>query len=332
MASFLFYKYHFDDTGEKNLFSKEGGEKVDESYLNTQFAEDIKAKMSGAGQALNLYDFKKDSEESEIFSNKIIRFENGVAMLQLHNNKHLKLMPKDSTVAMDMDHFPYCLVIIDTRPESQVILVQKKRDAFYSADKVVKLIVGYCNRELGLSQLGWKMRQEQRFCKGSIWEIVKMRTANKRDRVRSLSIKIEGKKANENNEVDIALQRLLQKFSAPEGELKLISDNQASSILDESKDDIRNTVDLLIENKYRMRIGFEKSGAVEYGKESEAVYGVDDLVCAKFENGKEPDDLFGVTASDYDLITWLNTIIPEDDSLVYVQLENRKRNGRKRSK
>lgn len=44
MANFLFYKYHFEYTGEKGLFSTEEGENVDGSYLNTQFAEDVKAK------------------------------------------------------------------------------------------------------------------------------------------------------------------------------------------------------------------------------------------------------------------------------------------------
>ena len=49
--------------------------------------------------------------------------------------------------------------------------------------------------------LGWKFVTEKRLCRGSIWDIVKTRTAQGQDRVRSLSIVLSGKKPNENNEV-----------------------------------------------------------------------------------------------------------------------------------
>ena len=46
MANFFFYRYHFVQTGDKNLFSKEDNEKVTGEYLNMKFADDLRGKSS----------------------------------------------------------------------------------------------------------------------------------------------------------------------------------------------------------------------------------------------------------------------------------------------
>lgn len=331
MANFLFYRYHFEQTDERSLFSQETGELVAESSLNEQFRADLEKKASNH-MDLNLYAFKTDrkgEQTSEQFINEIYQYDNGIVFMDVRNNKVKKVMPKDQTETQDVGHFPICWVIIDTRPDSMAILVQQKSDAFKNSDEVIGLISDYCTRELGLVNLNYKFVSEKRLCVGSIWDIVKIRTANDQDRVKSLSIKIDGKKPNENNSVDAALQMILEKLSAPEGELKLTSDDNAKKILDETKEDVRNTVDLLIDNNYRLKIGFDKSGTVEYGKQAEAVYGIADNVCEEFKTGTRSiirDD----GTSGYNLELWLDTMMPEDSTHTYIQRENKKRNGRRK--
>lgn len=328
MANFLFYKYRFEKTDERTLFDQETGEELTETSLNERFAADL-ANKAEHHTSLNLYDIKADKQgvtSSESYANDIRRYDDGIVLLDVRNNKHKTVMPIDKMEAEQIGHYPYCLVIIDTRPDSRAILVQQKVDAFKSPDAVVGLIADYCTRELGLSMLGWKLVPEKRLCRGSIWDIVKTRTAQGQDRVRSLSIVLAGKKPNENNEVDKALQMILEKLAAPEGELKLTSDDAAKKILDDTKEDVRNTVDMLIENEYRMKIGFDKSGSVEYGKQAAAVYGIADTVCDEFVNGVTVMMDDGSTG--YSIEIWLNTLIPEDDAHIYIEAEKKKRNGR----
>jgi len=331
MANFLFYKYRFEQTVERSLFAEDGKE-VSDSYLNERFAEDLASKAE-IHPELNLYDIKSDKkgeESPEIYVNEIKRYDNGIVLLQVRNNKHKKVMPIDQTEAVEIEHYPYCWVIVDSRPESRAILVQQKNDAFKNTDTVVGLIVEYCTRELGLVNLNYRMMTEKRLCLGSIWDIVKIRTDNGQDRVKSLSIKIDEKKPNDNNQVDAALQLILEKLAVPEGELKVTSDDEAKKILDDTKEDVRNTVDMLIENKYRMKIGFDKSGTVEYGKEAEAVYGIADSVCEEFENGQPVirDD----GSQGYTMEVWLDALMPEDDTHTYIQAEKKKKNGRGKKK
>lgn len=328
MANFLFYRYRFEKTGDQNLFSEQTGEHLTEENINERMAEDLRSKGSRADKKLNLYAMKTDRsgvQSSEQYYNEIMRVADRIALLQVRNNKHKKVMPKDSTETVDVDHFPFCWVIVDTRLGSTAILVQLKKDTFRNADDVADLIRSYVTRTLGLAQLGWEMTLEKRNCVGTIWDIVRSRTAAGRDRVKMLSIIIEKKRANEANEVDKALQMVLEKLAAPEGEMRLTSDDDAKKLLDETKEDVRNTVDMLIDNQYRMRIGFEKSGSVEYGRAAEAVYGVDDRVCQNFEEGA--DEL----VPDYTLKYWLDALMPEDESHNYVQTE-RKKDGRRKKK
>ena len=328
MANFLFYRYRFEKTGDQNLFSEQTGEHLTEENINERMEEDLRSKGSRGEKKLNLYAMKTDRsgvQSSEQYYNEIMRVADRIALLQVRNNKHKKVMPKDSTETVDVDHFPFCWVIVDTRPGSKAILVQMKKDTFKNADDVADLIRSYVTRTLGLAQLGWEMTLEKRNCVGTIWDIVRSRTAAGRDRVKMLSIIIEKKRANEANAVDKALQMVLEKLAAPEGEMRLTSDDDAKKLLDETKEDVRNTVDMLIDNQYRMRIGFEKSGSVEYGRAAEAVYGVDDKVCQNFEAGA--DEL----VPDYTLKYWLDALMPEDESHNYVQTE-RKKDGRRKKK
>ena len=103
-------------------------------------------------------------------------------------------------------------------------------------------------------------------------------------------------------------------------------DDPARKILDETKDDVRKTVDMLIENNYRMRIGFEKSGSVEYGRDTEAVYGIADEYCEEFVNWT------ALLGGRYNLKDWLDTLMPEDEAHTYVPSEKKKRNGRRARK
>lgn len=331
MANFLFYRYNFEQSGEKDLFSVKEQEYVSNDSLNGKLKENLHSIYSNSGsKELNLYDTKIDrngDQSSEIFINEIIKIINGIVLLQVRNNKHKKIMPKDRTEALEVEHYPFCWVIIDPRPDSQAILVQYKKEVFKNSDKVTGMLVDYFSRALRLPELGWELRPKKRVCEGTIWNIVSLRTAKGQDRVKSLSIKFDEKRPDTEDDVTTALQMILTKLNSPEGELILSSEDKARILLDKTQEDVRRTVDLLIENKYRMKIVFEKSGIVEYGKEADAIYGVSDSVCDDFAEGTTKFDDNGRSTTG--LEEWLDTLM-SDNSTQYIQ--PKKKNGRKNSK
>ncbi len=191
MANFFFYRYHFVQVDEPDLLSEaeESATDFDERH-NPRFAEDVAMNADGIGK-LNLFNFKVDKKTGEQtsvqYENDILHCLDGVAMLQMRNNKHKKVIPIDQLEALDVPHYPYTFVIVDMRPGNQAILVQQKSSAFKNPDEVAALVTDYCSRALQLSSLGLKMRLDKRLCKGSIWDVVSMRTDREQDRVTSFT-------------------------------------------------------------------------------------------------------------------------------------------------
>ena len=125
---------------------------------------------------------------------------------------------------------------------------------------------------------------------------------------------------------------LLEKLDAPEGELTLTSGDPAKRLLDETQKDIRRTIDLLIENQYRMRVGFYKSGSVEYGKKTEAIYGIEDKICSRFADSSSASLFEKTEDGGTTLQQWLDTIIHDESDYEYIQPGKHKTNGGKRGK
>lgn len=330
MANFLFYKYHFEQTEDKHLFSDESGATLTASNLNDRLRKDLNDKyINTAVKSILLYATHKNrqsEETSELYNNTIMQIDGGIIMLHIRNYKTKHIMPIDKTEEESVRHYPYCRVIVDTRPQSHAILVQYKKDIFPKSEFVIRLLTKYITREQNLSDLSWKVTAEKRICEGTIWDIVHSRIDKGQDRVKSVTLKFGAKRPNEENEVDKTLQFLLDKLDSPEGELTLTSGDPAKKLLDETHKDIRNTIDMLIENQYRMKVGFEKSGIVEYGKKAEVIYGISDSVCTDFENG-----IRKIGKSSTSLQRWLNTLIPDENAHTYIQAEHKK-NGRRKSR
>ena len=109
---FHFYRYHFVQTGDKNLFSKEDNEKVTGEYLNMKFADDLRGKSSAGNDGINLYGFKPDRsgmESPESYGNEMLsrldlltvheikRPSSGIrhkaTLLEIHTSVHIELGP-----------------------------------------------------------------------------------------------------------------------------------------------------------------------------------------------------------------------------------------------
>ena len=185
MANFFFFRYHFVQVDEPDLFSEveEGVTDFDERH-NPRFAEGVAINADGIGK-LNLFNFKVDKKTGEQTS---VQYENYIL------------------------HYPCTFVIVDMRPGNQAILVQQKSSAFKNPDEVAALVTDYCSRVLQLSSLGLKMRLDKRLCKGSIWDVVSMRTDREQDRVKSFTFLINKKRLKLNNGNILNRKRIYNSF------------------------------------------------------------------------------------------------------------------------
>lgn len=324
LSTFLFYKYKFEQTNNENLFVHDGS-CLDSSKLNDKLRKTLDLTFGeSTDKSLSLFANVKNKQseyEPELYENQILFSADGISLLELRNNKTKAIMPKNGHEEEKVGHHPICLVILDTRPDSMYILVQKS-NAFQNERTVVDLITDYCNRTLGLRQLGWTINTELRICKGEIWDVVRSRLSGGRNRVKSLVIKFEEQRSNPENEVDRVLQLMLGQLGFSKGELKYKSTDPAKKLLDETNANTKQIIDLLIENKYRMNVGFEKGGTLEYGKNAQAVYGIEDRVIKDFGKTKIFNEDGNLV---FELVEWLDTILPDDSAHEYIPTHEKRR-------
>lgn len=320
MINFIVYQYSFPTPGSEDVFRDTY---KDAETLNAELLDRLTEASRSDDKRLNLqfeYTAGRNDEHHVIkHSNTIYAHSNGVFLIQLHTEKDKKITPEHSTEKIPIKDYPWCWLLIDTRPESHLIMVQKKGEAFgKNTDYVADCLVGdFCTRELDLRMNGTELHLEKRICDGTLWEVIKHRTSGGRDSLKSLFIKMADKGESvksQGNEVDQALQFIMRSMRMPEAEMKLFSSDETHELLKGKKPDFIGIAEQLIMNKYTIRADFEKSGSFECGKDTETIYGVEDCFVEKFcvSQGPEkegPDPLA--------LIHWLNDIILKDTSYHY---------------
>lgn len=321
MINFVVYKYSFPKPDADDVFNPIY---KDAESLNADLLNKLREASQSGEKRLTLQ-FECTTgyhNELKVFkhSNTIFAQSNGVFLLQVHEEKNKLITPEDSTEKTLIKDYPWCWVVFDTRPESQLIMVQKKGEAFgKNTDYVADCLFGnYCERELDLRMNGTTLHLEKRLCDGLLWSVVKHRTKGGKDRLRTLCIKMSDKGKdvkNNGNDVDKALQYILHAMRMPNGEVKLFSSaDTANQLLNDRKPDFIGIAEQLLLNNYTIRAEFEKSGSFECGKNTETIYGVEDCFAEQFcvvssPEKDGPDPLA--------LIHWINDIILKDDSYHY---------------
>lgn len=324
--NFHLFRYSFRKTRETSCHPVSGGETLDGRVLNGSLSSALMSAFATPSHCLNLHATvtRHGEEQPELYGNNVAKASDGVFLIEIRNNKTKTVMPKDKYEEEKVGHYPLCHVIIDTRPDSEAILVQQNAAFSKHTEQVAGIIAGYISRTLSLSDLGWEVTTELRVCKGTIWDIVRTRLCDTGNRVTTLSLKFSQRKPDGKCGVDRALQFVISQLSASDGELTLAGHDTTRKLLDEKNKDLRATIDLLLNNDYRMKVGFLRGGSLEYGKDYPAVYGIDDGIIKDFGRQMEFNDK-GIPG--FGLTFWLDQIMPDDTAHEYV---GKQRKGRRR--
>lgn len=340
MPTFIAYQYDFKElpqteAADKSIpfpeFSpKQEFETLNKESLNNSFYRGFEEAWETPEKRLNLYSIKKNkdqTEEPELYENHIEAIQDGVILMVIKNHKVVKITPKNKTVKEDIDDYPWCYVIIDTRPQSLHILVEKKKEAFNSTNTVVDIISNYCRISMELPLIGWEYGYKRRVIEGYIWDIVDSRLRYKKDRVKNLGFHFFKKENNDDDQVDVALQTVLSALATAEGDITVYNEDSSGKNFDHRNETMRRTIEMMIKNEFTIKVGFDRTGTIEYTKEKTAIpeYVIDSKILTDFIN--EPSiGSDGVSA--FGLIQFLDGLLEESNLITY-QSTKKKKNGRK---
>ncbi|MCF0212574.1 MAG: hypothetical protein HUK17_06755, partial [Bacteroidales bacterium] len=290
MLYFRLYKFAFSQSTHRTLFSAANHQQLDEDMLcNVMYKVLIKAASTPA-KSIDIYDTKPTTGESVIYPNTVVCAHSGVVLLQVRCEKCKYYIPANSNNPESIGHYPYCWVIIDIRPQSRLMLIQHNTDAFRNPDIVAQLLERWCLRALDLTTLGWTFNTKIYQSQQTIWQVVRIRTSNGQDHLRSINFRFASQCDNTNNnnvdkskvDVDRALQVMLQTLAAADGEIKIRTNPETQERFNKQEEDIVGLIEYLIQRNYRVRMNFEHSGTYEQGKQNIAIYGIDPKLIATF--------------------------------------------------
>lgn len=244
----------------------------------------------------------------DIFRCQVLRHEGGVVLMALENNrsKHTIINLKD----VEHEHHPFCLVIIDNRPDRQFIGIERNSSFGTNTDKVADIL------RIGLS---YKMREYRRSIEikrltkqtTDFWDVVDEIKKTFDDHVTRISIDYadDGKKAKSRRANDLlaAICMLAQK-SKSDALFELKANTDEGVCLDNIRRDVQHIADICLkQSNYDLSVRFKNFGVYRYGSDLVAQFSVDDNVAIDFADGKPILD-FETGGQGYDLVYWLNRL------------------------
>lgn len=186
------------------------------------------------------------------------------------------------------------------------------------------MIGEYLYQKLNLDKSNCRIDFEVAKCHGGpgqIWNVVKHRTKNGADRLKTMVVKFgEKKEAPAVERADKFMWDILDKFKSEDAELQLWASKESNDNMQDVMPDMIGMAEQLLQYDYIIRLGFMHSGSIECSRDAQAIYGVQDSLVSQF----------GIANSKTgrcrrDLIDWIDEYIVTDNLVFYGEIGNYKR-------
>ena len=327
MANFLEYKFHIYNNSEFFEYTEKYTEPLNTIFQDAYNNGSIELQYDEIDEDGNFVD-------TYIYSNDVKMNYGGVVILQIHEHKIKWSTPEHGTEKTEQyDDYPWIWVVIDIRPNSQFIFVQKKSEAFSNKTEfVVKELLGnYISKKLNLSESNYRLDFEVAKChggQGQIWNVVKHRTKNGLDKLKTMAIRFGEKKTVPTAErADKFMWDILDKFKSDDAELQLWASKESNNNMQDVMPDMIGVAEQLLQYDYIIRLAFLKSGSIECSRDAQAIYGVQDSLVSQFGTSNS-----NTGRCRTDLINWIDEYIVTDNLVFYDEIGKYKRPKRSKKK
>lgn len=234
--------------------------------------------IDGFGRIKTKAKNKNKLPEWEGHSAKIEQHYEDFIVFQLQDNKKLTIHDENWDANSVGDH-PYSRVIIDNRPNSHLIILERKTSVFRDQKKPSQIIKQSIERLL--SEYNFSFKLSPLIKKGDFWDGVDEIRHNFKDVVRKVQFDFKSDGAVEDDGTIPNQLMLLISRIADGGQLFMdIGDNTK---LDSVRRDLSRMAELCREDgNYGLTVLFKDFGYYKYGQDLSAQYGMQDDVITEF--------------------------------------------------
>ena len=325
------YKYDFHEAEQRTIVAEadnvDSAEnlKVAQTHFDSIFDEntlDKLAKVNSKGEAT-------------VLPNDILAKQDGIYVWRVNNSQMKKLWLSDGSKddlgkkkyeEQELESNPYCIVIIDNRPDHCIMAIPKSPAWGGKPDSLRDVLRENFNRILA-DRCGLEMRIEARMSVREIWDFVNERIEKYNDRVEQVSFKFQNpdrinrtddactKNRNINN-----LLNTLKSQKALEGAFAMMFGKSSEADFSRQNRDLAEMVRLCGTNGYDLSVTFHKFRTYRINDYVRACYPLNHDYLQDFTIGQRTLD------DSYDLAQWLDKIIEETKGYINESEAPRKRN------
>lgn len=299
---FYIYKYHFLKTKELSLpFEEEGAD----GDSNIAMAEKCFESLFDERNIPNLVKTKKKGESTRLL-NTVLKKDNDILLWQVNNSIMKKIWMEDGKdgegknkfAEKDLESVPPCYVMIDNRPDSCLIAIEKN-GAWSKTDKLRDVILETFNNILRASY-GLEMRIPALISPTEFWDFVHQKI-REGDYLKKLTLNFNDPedKSLYTSESEIIRMwfNFQQRLNADKSRLELTYGKNSISDIDMISRDLNEFVNVCLKQRYDLIATFKKFGDYNPKKAAKAKFPLNDKDILSFLAG--PNRLSGKTVLEY---------------------------------
>lgn len=271
---------------------------------------------------------KEPSTGDKVLPNSILRNENHVTLLQLHNPGTVNIWELNGA-KIPKETFPYSYIIIDNRPGIGQLAIQMKTDAWSDPDTVARLLEDNLNRILKDQGTGLEIEIRYKYLPTAFFNFLKKR--KKDDGVIVKHIYFEFTNPEFETPIETAvdttghirqLMNMLSQLGGAKAKLKVDAPKN-KELIERKLKDIKQMVSLVATNGYRLKVEFNDKSKYTC---DELMLHDDDMtekILSDFRDG------FKHTFFDFELFRWLDEMLNKEKKYDYHEMPIRPKPARK---
>lgn len=271
---------------------------------------------------------KEAKTGGKVLPNSIIRIENHVVLLKLHNPGIVNIWELNGT-KIPKDSFPYSYVIIDNRPGIGQLAIQMNTDAWKDPDVVARLLEDNLNRILKDQGTGLEIDIRYKYLTSDFFKFIKQRKKEDNVFVRRLFFEFTNPKFE--TPIDTAvdatghirqLLEMLTQIGGGKGYLQ-IDASKGRELIKRKGNDIKQMVSLVASNGYKLRVEFSDNSNYLCDEMMLHDEEMKETVLSDFRDGQK-HNLF-----EFELFEWLDRMLKKEKDDDYQEIPIRLKPARK---
>lgn len=250
----------------------------------------------------------------------VLNHDDNIIMLRLVNEKGKDIWEEKTTSApvsriekTKTPSKPYCIIIIDNRPNAQIIAIQTGTDAWKSPNKVVDLLQGSFNWLLDVKNYGLEVSIMSKMMPTKFWDYVQKKKRDDNVYIKNMSFAFANHLRRPELDIQSALSSKWRRFDTfiewinqlggDKGEIR-IEPPRNDALMKRKLADIKHMVEICMVSDYSLSVTFSDNVTYKCNQEVRAEMPMKDIrIRNRFEEG------FKALFKPYHLTEWLDDII-----------------------